>query len=87
MTHYDINYKFIEDEHERIEKAIADIKEYAHPRQWSALMRTAEDPSNNCDLIALCLSLMGVSGYPVHAFLKRHRAESYQRWYDNLPEA
>lgn len=86
MTHYTMDYSELPED-QKIDKAIKDIEEYMGEKAWSKTMELVQDPQNSCQALDFYLSMMGVKGYPVHAFMKRYRATDYQAWYDNLPEA
>lgn len=86
MTHYEIDYSTMPEGAEKDAKAVADIREYLGAKPWLALMELAAKETTTIQTLHLNLSFCGVQGFPVSAFLRTYRANSFQAWWDMLPE-
>lgn len=70
MTHYEINYADLAGE-AKANKAMDDIKAFIGSDRWEKLVTLA--PASSVGEVRFCMEvLMGVSGYPVDAFIKRY---------------
>ena len=77
MSHYTMDYGKLNRE-AADEQAIEDTKDYLGPRAWGVLQQMIGGASISA--IRTALSLAGVSGYPVHAILRRYRLADFRAW-------
>lgn len=61
-------------------KALADIQEYTSPNQWEVIMEAVDDPTTTIAQLNVYFGILGVSGYPVHAFFRKYRLADYRAW-------
>lgn len=90
MTHYNVDYSMLESEEEKIEKAIADIRDYCGSgakgkKLFETIVfecgRAEENGSSNAfHMLNIALSFAGIQGYPVHALGKRYCPTAYDAW-------
>lgn len=83
MTHYNTRYN---DPSESVNDAAAcaDIMSYLTPAQYSILVDMTAHPEVTCRSIDVALHFAGIQGYPVFAWIRTHRPEQYQAWFDAL---
>lgn len=89
MTHYEISYvdmpPVIADEH-----ALKDIQEYLTPKQWDAALELAAEVAagrTEFGAVRMGFTIVGVSGYPFHAFCRKYCLEAYREWMHAGPNA
>jgi len=81
---YTINYSELDlTDAEKDERAIADMKEYLGEKRWELLHGLLVSEVNEGKVsigdVILSLSLVGVQGFPVHAFLRTYCTEAYNK--------
>ena len=79
MSHYDIDYSELSRE-EADACALKDLNEWLSPLQQGVLMHAARDPETSISFLLGMLNFAGIQGYPVHAFLRKHRLADYRAW-------
>lgn len=85
MTHYDISYAKLSPA-EADAKAIKDIQAYLGAKGWLNLMELTAKETTTCRTLDFALSIIGVRGFPVFAFMRTYRPTSFDAWYNDLPE-
>lgn len=66
--------------------AMRDIVDYLDVKRWHILVDAARDPRKSIAEINFYLGLVGISGYPAHAFLRTFKLDAYREWMGGADE-
>lgn len=87
--HVDIHY--VSDDRTRDDAAaLADIADFLSDKQMAALLKTASmvrEGTADMAFLNFCFSFVGISGYPVAAFCRKHCLAQFRDWMNAEPDA
>lgn len=79
MTHYTHTYTHLSPQ-AADDKALKDMIDYLGQSRFDLLIEATKDPSLTINGLNMLLGFAGVSGYPFHAFARRHMLTRYREW-------
>jgi hypothetical protein len=80
MSHYDVNYPTTNSQSDNDEKALKDIHEYNDKVIELIVRELTNGRVKNFQEINVAFGMVGVVGYPVHAFGRIYCTELYNDW-------